>query len=366
MNWTSSGARDQQRRDQTVDAHALARPRGARDEQMRHAGEVGDDRLARDVHADADGQSGARELGRGDQITQLDHRHRRIGHFDADHRPTWNGRQHAQRRRAESQGQIVLARDDAIDRHAGRRIDAELGDRRSLLDFDNPRLDVERQQRVFDDAGAAPSTRPGENEPPSVARPRMVLSGRFHGVRSAVLGTCGGRLACTVPRLGWGRARDSLETLASDGGPRMTGSPGSGDRSRGLERWGNGTRNPEVGTRSAASGASQPRMRSRPTRLTVAAAAAIDTTARPPLRPKPASSRPRIVSPSAPPPCGWRRASISNQVADSAASAVSRQTDGRRRRASIHVSQADQAGTSGAPPFRPWTAAGGRPGSSAE
>ena len=199
---------------------------------------------------------------------------------------------------------------------------------------------------------ARPFNSAGENEPPSLACPRMVWSGRFHGVRSALGRDAGGRSAvCAACSSLWGaRTGDTRRAACHQGGRpqddrlirRRRPKPQPGAlRQRDVERRG--------GTRSAASGASQPRMRSRPTRLTVAAAAAMDTIARPPLRPKPASSRPRIVSPSAPPPCAWRRASMSNQVALSAATAVTRQTDGRRRRASIQVSQPDQAGTSGAP-----------------
>src|SRR5262249_36488525 len=61
----------------------------------------------------------------------------------------------AQRRRSQAQGEIVLARDDAIDRHTRRRIDAELGDRWALLNLDHVGVDAERGQRLLDDAGAS-------------------------------------------------------------------------------------------------------------------------------------------------------------------------------------------------------------------
>src|SRR3712207_8433557 len=57
-----------------------------------------------------------------------------------------HGREHAQRGRAKAQRQVVLARDDAAHRHARRRVEAELGDGRALLDFDHARLDVEAER----------------------------------------------------------------------------------------------------------------------------------------------------------------------------------------------------------------------------
>ena len=147
-------ARDQQRGDQAVDAHALARPGRACDEQVRHAREVADDRLAGHVHPDADGQARTRELRRGDQVAQLDRRHRRVGYLDADHGSTWHRGQHPQRRGAKPQRQVVLALDDAVHCHPRRGIEAELRDRRALLHLNHTGLDIEGLEGVFDDAGA--------------------------------------------------------------------------------------------------------------------------------------------------------------------------------------------------------------------
>src|SRR5258707_8598833 len=58
----------------------------------------------------------------------------------------------------------------------------------------------------------------GENEPPSVARPRMLVSGRFHRVCSV------GRVGRTGARAGDSTGLAEGGGSESDRGPRMTGS----------------------------------------------------------------------------------------------------------------------------------------------
>ncbi len=86
------------------------------------------------------------------QVAERDRGDRRVRHLESDQRPTGHRRQHAQRRGAEAQRQVVLARHDPVDGHARRRVEPELGDRRPLLDLDHPRPHVEARQRVLDHA----------------------------------------------------------------------------------------------------------------------------------------------------------------------------------------------------------------------
>ena len=152
----------------------------------------------------------------------------------------------------------------------------------------------------------------GEKEPASDAWPSMDSSGRRHCVpvpRSGLrVARWASRFACDVAGLVCGSVRV--------GGPMMTGSASSiegkpsgivdrrTERTRKADR---GTRNPTRGsnlalpTRHAA--ASTLMMRSRPSRLTSDAAAPIDTSARPPLRPKPPSRSSSNLSPASPPAC---------------------------------------------------------------
>ena len=76
----------EQRQDHGVDGDRLARAGGAGDEQMRHLGEIDDDRLAADGLAEGDGELvlGVGEIGRGDEFAQIDGLAARIGQFDAD------------------------------------------------------------------------------------------------------------------------------------------------------------------------------------------------------------------------------------------------------------------------------------------
>ncbi|GJD68969.1 hypothetical protein MMMDOFMJ_1895 [Methylobacterium gnaphalii] len=77
----------EQAQDHGVDGHRLARAGGAGDEQVRHASEVGDDRLAADILAEAERQLVLRvdEILRGQQLTQVHSLAHRVRQFDADH-----------------------------------------------------------------------------------------------------------------------------------------------------------------------------------------------------------------------------------------------------------------------------------------
>ena len=128
-----------------------------------------------------------------------------------------------------------------------------------------------------------------------MARPRMAGSGRRHVVGSAwraerrALGSvdCPARTCCARRRFFAGGAPAAVDARAKRSGPRMTGSPlyargpfRPRHAQRAGDRQGSSPRAPR-GQLSAIRGRSQRRMRSRPTRFTTAAAATIETSARP-------------------------------------------------------------------------------------
>ncbi|GJE71604.1 hypothetical protein CHKEEEPN_3151 [Methylorubrum podarium] len=77
----------EQRQDHGVDGHRLARAGGAGDQEVRHAGEVGDDRLAADVFSKAQGELvlGLDEIDRGQELAQVHGLAHRVRQLDADH-----------------------------------------------------------------------------------------------------------------------------------------------------------------------------------------------------------------------------------------------------------------------------------------
>ena len=84
----------EQRQDHTVEPDRLARSGGARDEQMRHRGQIGDDRITRDILAQHQRQRGGLILERlrTDQFVQADRLASDVGQLDADHGPARNRR----------------------------------------------------------------------------------------------------------------------------------------------------------------------------------------------------------------------------------------------------------------------------------
>ena len=114
----------EQRQDHGVDRHRLARAGGAGDQQMRHAGEIGDHRIAADVLAERQRQAEAAVLvvpGR----QQLAQEHRlapRIGQLDADDVAAGHGGD-ARRHRAHRAGDVVGEADDPARLGAGRRLE---------------------------------------------------------------------------------------------------------------------------------------------------------------------------------------------------------------------------------------------------
>ena len=92
----------EQRQDHGVDRHRLARAGGAGDQQVRHAGEIGDHRLAADGLAQAEGQLVLRDLKilRGKELAQVHGLAGLVRQLDADgiaardHRDTGGDRAH--------------------------------------------------------------------------------------------------------------------------------------------------------------------------------------------------------------------------------------------------------------------------------
>src|SRR5712692_1967603 len=107
---------EEQARDQRIDAHALALAGGARDEQVRHAGQVSDDRLPGHVVAQGE-RKRVRALAEGRRLQHLsdrDQARRLVRHLDAHRGFARDGRLDPQRRGGERQGQVVAQRGDPL------------------------------------------------------------------------------------------------------------------------------------------------------------------------------------------------------------------------------------------------------------
>ena len=128
----------EQRQDHGVDRHRLARAGGAGDQQMRHAGEVGDDRLAGDVLAQRQRQARAAagvDVGL-QQLAQIDGGAALVGQLDADHVAAGDDGD-AHRQRAQRAGDVVGEADHARGAGAGRRLQLVEGDHRAGLGVDD-------------------------------------------------------------------------------------------------------------------------------------------------------------------------------------------------------------------------------------
>ena len=117
-------AAQEHRRDQAVDAAALARAGGAGDEQMRQPGQVGVDGLAGDVLAQPDHERPGRLGEVAVDVAQGDEVGARVGHLDAHGRLAGDRRKNADLGSGEGVGQIVLERRDL--RHLGARSQMQL------------------------------------------------------------------------------------------------------------------------------------------------------------------------------------------------------------------------------------------------
>ena len=113
-----------------VHADRLARAGGARDQQVRHLGQVADDRPPLEVAAERDGERARRALVvlALDHLAEVDDLRGGVRHFDAHRAPPRNRRDDADRRGAHGEREVVGEVGELADLHAGRRLDLVLRD----------------------------------------------------------------------------------------------------------------------------------------------------------------------------------------------------------------------------------------------
>jgi hypothetical protein len=142
------------RQDHGVDAHRLARTGGARDQQVGHAGEVGDVGLAADGLAQRHGQGLAATLvfGRGKEVTQIDGLAVLVGQLDADGVPARHHRDPAGGH-AHRAGDVVGERHHAGRLHAGGGNKLIEGDHRAGADLVHLAADPELGQDALEQLG---------------------------------------------------------------------------------------------------------------------------------------------------------------------------------------------------------------------
>ena len=148
---------EQQAGDEGVDANALALAGGAGDEEMRHPGQVGDDRLPRHVIAKAQREPvGAfAERRRLDDLANGHQARRLVGNLDADGGLARNRRLDAQRRGGEREREIVLERGDPLDLDTGAGLHLVLRHRGPRIHPDDLALHPERLQGRLEDLHVA-------------------------------------------------------------------------------------------------------------------------------------------------------------------------------------------------------------------
>ena len=120
-----------QRRDDGVHAHRFPGSGRARDQQMRHLRQIGDDGTALEILAQRDGQRCARRVVFGvlDDLAERDHLRRRIRDLDADRSLPRNRCYDTNAVRAHREREVVRQRRELAHFHARRRLDLELRDR---------------------------------------------------------------------------------------------------------------------------------------------------------------------------------------------------------------------------------------------
>ena len=140
----------EQRQDHGVDRHRLARAGGAGDQQMRHLGEVDDDRLAVDGLAERQRQLGLGrlEIAACQDLAQIDGLALGVGQLDADGVAAGNDRD-AGGDRAHRAGDVVGEADHARRFDAGRRLQLVKRDDRARPHMDDLALDAEILEHAF-------------------------------------------------------------------------------------------------------------------------------------------------------------------------------------------------------------------------
>ncbi len=158
----------QDEREHRVDAARLAGAGGARDQQVRHLGEVGADRAAGDVLAEPDRQrrpAGGRLL---QHVAEVDDPAAGVGDLDADRLLAGDRGEDADVGRGQRVGEVVLELGDLGDLDAGREAQLVAGDVRPGDHADHLRLDAEVAERL-DAAGRRPA--PARRCPGALASP---------------------------------------------------------------------------------------------------------------------------------------------------------------------------------------------------
>ena len=142
------------RQDHRIDADRLARTGGAGDQQVRRLGQVGNDRLAADVLAEADGQrAGHVVVGRaGNDFGQLDHLPPGIGQLERHARLAGHRFDDANGNHSQGAGQIARQIDDLGALDANCRLDFVAGDDRAGHRGQHLDLDAEVGQLALDQA----------------------------------------------------------------------------------------------------------------------------------------------------------------------------------------------------------------------
>ena len=144
--------RHQERRDDRVDAHALARSGRTRDQHVRHARQVGQQHRSARVLAQKDRQGHLLRLGarQRDQLLEPDLFLLRVRHLDTDRVLAGNGRHHAHGRCFQRPGDVIRQRRDLRDLDARAELQLEHGDDWAGIDFDNARVEAEFLQRLLE------------------------------------------------------------------------------------------------------------------------------------------------------------------------------------------------------------------------
>ena len=143
-----------QRQDHGVDGDRLAGAGGAGDQQMRHAREIDDHRLAADGLAEAERQLGGAlvVVVAGEQFAQIDLLARRIGQFDADGVAAGHHRD-ARRHRAHRAGDVVGEPDHARRLDAGRGLEFVERHHRAGARIDDLAAHAEIAEHAFERGG---------------------------------------------------------------------------------------------------------------------------------------------------------------------------------------------------------------------
>ena len=140
--------------DHGVDRHRLARAGGARDQEMRHAGEIDDHRLAADRLAERDREAVLRllEILAGEQLAQVDDLAALVRQLDADRVAALHDGDAGGDRRHRA-GDVVGEPDDARRLDAGRGLELVERDDRAGADVDDLALDAEIVEHAFEQPG---------------------------------------------------------------------------------------------------------------------------------------------------------------------------------------------------------------------